>query len=130
MPVAALTWVFNEFLTQGRFLLQEDGWRAEMQRRGLLQALIGSLCLSVRLGVISGGETDSGTDAFAESLPGLGGELGSTVTDNVYQESMKAIDMFHKQLRHLLGRREVRESHEVHNLGETIYHCEDNSVAH
>ena len=32
MPVAALTWVFNEYSTQGRSLLQ-DGWKAEMQRR-------------------------------------------------------------------------------------------------
>ena len=69
-----------------------------MESRGtsesLLQALIGSLRLPVRLGVVSRGETDGGTDARTESLPGLGGELGAAVTDDIHWKSMKAVDVF------------------------------------
>ena len=97
---------------------------------GLLQTLIGTLCLSIRLGVISRGEADGGTDALTESLPGLGGELRATVADDIHRETMKAVDVFHQQLPCLLGRRELRESHQVHSFGKTVYHREDNGVAH
>ena len=71
-----------------------------MESRGtsesLLQALIGSLRLPVRLGVVPRGETDGGTDALTESPPGLGGKLGATVTDDVHWKSMKAVNVFHQ----------------------------------
>ena len=69
---------------------------------GGLHVLIRPLCLPVCLGVIPGGETDGGANALTESLPDLGGELGATVTDDVGWESVKAINVLHKQLSCLL----------------------------
>ena len=55
-----------------------------------LHLLIGSLGLSVGLGVKSGGVAGWGIKNLTERTPNLGGELGGSVGDNIRWDAMQA----------------------------------------
>ncbi|XP_075946592.1 uncharacterized protein LOC142948441 [Anarhichas minor] len=57
--------------------------------------------------VDAGGEASSGTEAAAEHLPNLGGELGTPIRDNVHRDAVESKDMLNQQVCGLAGRREL-----------------------
>ena len=67
-----------------------------------LHLLIGTLGLSVGLGVKSGGEAGCGTKSLTERTPNLGGELGTSVGHYVRWDAMQAENVPYKEVGGLL----------------------------
>ncbi len=60
--------------------------------------LVQSLYLTIRLWVVSRGETDVNVEVLAECGPNSGSELRATIRDNVLRESVETEYLFHKYL--------------------------------
>lgn len=80
--------VFNpgELLTPGGLVVGDDALESSFK------LLVGPLCLSITLRVKARGKTNLGANLHAELLPNSGGELGSSIGDDICWNAVESED--------------------------------------
>ena len=95
----------------------------------ILQDLVHSLCLAIRLRVVSGVVIQSSPDCLVETLLELGHILCPSIRHYAHRGSMKLENVIHIEIYELLSFVVIPHSYEVSYLGQSINNYPDRVMA-